>query len=128
MAGGVIAAPVAALIVRLLPARAERCGRGADRVSNVDTITAVAGITGGPRTVPYVVVALAWLSAVAYALSQGRSEDGGEQRAPPSRRAPNRPDQHRPPGEKLSLPLSQLVVPRSPARWALSLGGSGTIR
>jgi uncharacterized protein len=90
MAGGVIAAPIAAYIVRYLPPRVLGAAVGGLIVfTNVDTLTASAGITGAGRTVAYVAVALVWAATVAYAV--GKVRDDAEQSGPaehePDRRA-----------------------------------------
>ncbi len=75
VAGGVIAAPLAAYLVRLLPPRILGAAVGGLIVmTNVDTITAAAGINGPVRTLAYATVAAAWAAALLFAITQLRRE------------------------------------------------------
>ncbi|MFC7456671.1 sulfite exporter TauE/SafE family protein [Brachybacterium sp. GCM10030267] len=79
LAGGVIAAPIAAWLVRILPARVIGVAAGGLIVlTNVRTIAGSLGITGTAATVLTVAVAAAWLLAIAWAVRQERTARAAE--------------------------------------------------
>ncbi|MFC7375181.1 sulfite exporter TauE/SafE family protein [Brachybacterium sp. GCM10030268] len=79
LAGGVIAAPIAAWLVRILPARVIGVAAGGLIVlTNVRTIAGTLGVTGSAATVLTVAVAAAWLLAIAWAVHQERTARAAE--------------------------------------------------
>ncbi len=90
LAGGVVAAPLAAWVVRRLDARLLGVGVGGLLVlTNARVLLSAAGVTGPPRTATYLVIVGVWVAAVAQAL-----------RARPGRTAPREP-------ERLTAPLGE---------------------
>src|SRR5215218_3536375 len=74
--GGVIAAPLAAYVVRLLPARVLGTAvAGIILITNMQTFLETVGVTGTPATVIYVLIAAVSLSALAWAIFVTRHED-----------------------------------------------------
>ena len=74
--GGVVAAPLAAYIVRLLPARILGTAvAGIILVTNMQTFLETIGVSGATATVIYVVIALVSVSALAWAIFVTRHEE-----------------------------------------------------
>ena len=75
LAGGVIAAPIAAYLVRLLPPRVLGAAVGGlIIVTNLDTLAGPLGLEDPGLTVTYVVVGLAWAAALTVAIAAVRRE------------------------------------------------------
>ncbi len=73
LAGGVIAAPLAALLVRHLPARVLGVAAGGLIVlTNTKTIAEALGATGGTVGLLAAVVAVLWIAGIAWAVAQER--------------------------------------------------------
>jgi len=74
--GGVLAAPLAAYVVRLLPARILGTAvAGIILITNMQTFLETVGVTGTPATVIYVLIAAVSVSALAWAIFVTRHED-----------------------------------------------------
>ena len=74
--GGVIAAPFAAYVVRLLPARILGTAvAGIILITNMQTFLETIGVTGTPATVIYLLIAIVSLSALAWAIFVTRHEE-----------------------------------------------------
>ena len=73
LAGGVIAAPIAAWLVRHLPARVLGVAAGGLIIlTNTKTIAEALGATGGTVGLLAAVVAVLWISGIAWAVAQER--------------------------------------------------------
>jgi len=74
--GGVIAAPLAAYVVRLLPARVLGTAvAGIILITNMQTFLETIGVTGTPATVIYLLIAGVSLAALAFAIFVTRQEE-----------------------------------------------------
>ena len=74
--GGVVAAPLAAYIVRLLPARILGTAvAGIILITNMQTFLGTVGVSGTPATLIYVLIAAVSLAALAWAIFVTRQED-----------------------------------------------------
>ena len=75
LVGGLIAAPIAAWIVRILPARILGTAvAGVILITNMKTFLEAIGIGGGLSIVIYIVIVLIWLVALAHSLVVNRRE------------------------------------------------------
>jgi uncharacterized membrane protein YfcA len=73
--GGVVAAPIAAYIVRILPARILGTAvAGVILITNMKTFLEVAGVSGGLATVVYLLIVLVWLTALGHSIVVNRQE------------------------------------------------------
>lgn len=73
--GGLVAAPIAAFIVRIMPSRVMGTAVGGFiLLVNAQTFLAAVGMTGTPARILYIVLALVWLAALAYAIFVMREE------------------------------------------------------
>jgi uncharacterized protein len=75
--GGVVAAPIAAYIVRILPARilGSTVG-GVILITNMKTFLEAVGISGTLAILTYLVIAAVWISALAFSIRVNRQEKG----------------------------------------------------
>lgn len=74
--GGVLAAPLAAYVVRLLPARVLGTAvAGIILITNMQTFLETIGVTGTPATVIYLFIAGVSLAALAFAIFVTRQEE-----------------------------------------------------
>jgi uncharacterized membrane protein YfcA len=78
LVGGVVAAPIAAYIVRILPARilGSAVG-GVILVTNMKTFLEAVGVGGPLAVVIYVLIVAVWIAAVAYSIRVNRLEKNG---------------------------------------------------
>jgi hypothetical protein len=75
LVGGLVAAPVAAWIVRILPARILGTAvAGVILVTNMKTFLEAMGVGGGLAIVIYVLIVLVWLAALGHSLMVNRQE------------------------------------------------------
>ena len=75
LVGGMVAAPLAAYIVRLLPTRILGTAvGGVILVTNMKTFLGAIGISGGTATVLYVLIVGVWLAAIAFAIAALRRD------------------------------------------------------
>jgi uncharacterized membrane protein YfcA len=75
--GGVIAAPIAAYIVRIMPARILGTAvGGVILVTNMKTFLEAVGITGALAVVVYVLIVAVWISALAFSIRVNTLEKG----------------------------------------------------
>ncbi len=75
LVGGMVAAPLAAYIVRLLPTRILGTAvGGVILVTNMKTFLGAIGISGGAATVLYVLIVGVWLAAIAFAIAALRRD------------------------------------------------------
>src|SRR5919205_335299 len=75
LAGGVVAAPIAAYIVRILPARILGSAVGGIiLVTNMKTFLEAVGVGGPLPVVIYVLIVAVWIAAVAYSIRVNRLE------------------------------------------------------
>ena len=75
LVGGLVAAPVAAWIVRILPARILGTAvAGVILVTNMKTFLEAVGVSGGITIVIYVLIVLVWLAALGHSLMVNRQE------------------------------------------------------
>jgi uncharacterized protein len=73
--GGLIAAPIAAYIVRILPTRIMGTAVGGFiLVVNANTFFDAVGLSGGLATVAYVVLIAVWIAALIFAIGARRQE------------------------------------------------------
>ena len=73
--GGLIAAPIAAYIVRILPARILGTAvAGVILVTNMKTFLEAMGVGGGVAIVIYVLIVVIWLAALGHSLMVNRQE------------------------------------------------------
>jgi uncharacterized membrane protein YfcA len=75
LAGGVVAAPIAAWLVRILPMRilGTTVG-GVILITNMRTFLGALGISGGSATLVYVVIVSFWLAALTFSILVNRQE------------------------------------------------------
>src|ERR687886_121868 len=75
LVGGLVAAPVAAYIVRILPARILGTAvAGVILVTNMKTFLGAMGVSGGLAIVIYVLIVVVWVAALAHSLMVNRRE------------------------------------------------------
>jgi uncharacterized membrane protein YfcA len=75
LVGGLVAAPVAAWIVRILPARILGTAvAGVILVTNMKTFLEAVGVSGGITIVIYVLIVMVWLAALGHSLMVNRQE------------------------------------------------------
>jgi uncharacterized protein len=75
LAGGVVAAPIAAWVVRILPMRILGTAvGGVILITNMKTFLGAVGISGGPATFIYVFIVVIWLAALAFSILVNRQE------------------------------------------------------
>jgi hypothetical protein len=75
--GGVVAAPVAAYIVRILPARVLGTAvAGVILITNMKTFLGAVGVSGGLAVVIYVLIVVVWLTALGHSIIVNRHEKG----------------------------------------------------
>jgi hypothetical protein len=80
--GGVLAAPLAAYVVRLLPGRVLGTAvAGIILITNMQTFLETIGVTGTPATVIYLLIAGVSLAALAFAIFVTRQEEHQPQAA-----------------------------------------------
>lgn len=73
--GGVIAAPIAAWLVRTIPPRVLGSAVGGIIVlTNSKTILESVGVTGAPTVTAYVLILALWIGAVAWSIRAHRAE------------------------------------------------------
>jgi len=76
--GGVVAAPIAAYIVRILPARILGTAvAGVILITNMKTFLEVAGVSGGLAVIIYVLIVVVWLVALGHSVMVNRWEKSG---------------------------------------------------
>jgi uncharacterized protein len=76
--GGVVAAPIAAYIVRILPARILGTAvAGVILITNMKTFLEVAGVSGGLAVIIYVLIVVVWLVALGHSVMVNRREKSG---------------------------------------------------
>ncbi len=76
--GGVVAAPIAAYIVRVLPARILGTAvAGVILITNMKTFMEAIGVGGTPAVVLYVVIVAVWVAALAHSIQVNRKERNG---------------------------------------------------
>jgi uncharacterized membrane protein YfcA len=76
--GGVIAAPVAAYIVRILPARILGSAVGGlILVTNMKTFLEAVGVGGALAVLIYILIVAVWIAAVVFSIRVNRQEKGG---------------------------------------------------
>jgi len=75
LAGGVVAAPIAAWLVRILPMRilGTTVG-GVILITNMRTFLGAIGISGGSATLVYVVIVAFWIAALTFSILVNRQE------------------------------------------------------
>lgn len=75
LVGGLVAAPIAAWIVRILPARILGTAvAGVILITNMKTFLEAMGVSGGVAIVLYVLIVLVWLAALGHSLVVNRQE------------------------------------------------------
>jgi hypothetical protein len=85
--GGVIAAPIAAYIVRILPARILGSAVGGlILVTNMKTFLEAVGIGGALAVLIYILIVAVWIAAVVFSIRVNRLEKGGPTAEPSSSR------------------------------------------
>ena len=85
--GGVIAAPVAAYIVRIMPARILGSAVGGlILVTNMKTFLEAVGVSGFLAILIYILIVAVWIAAVAYSIRINRREQKGLSAEPSSSR------------------------------------------
>jgi uncharacterized membrane protein YfcA len=78
LAGGVVAAPIAAYVVRILPARILGSAVGGIiLVTNMKTFLEAVGVGGALAVAIYVLIVAVWIAAVAYSIRVNRLEKNG---------------------------------------------------
>jgi uncharacterized protein len=75
LAGGVVAAPIAAWVVRILPMRilGTTVG-GVILITNMKTFLGAIGLSGVTVTLVYVLIVAVWLAALAFSIVVNRQE------------------------------------------------------
>ncbi len=77
LVGGLVAAPIAAWLVRLLPMRILGTAvGGVILITNMRTFMGAIGITGGTATLIYILIVAVWLIALAFSIWVNRQEKG----------------------------------------------------
>jgi uncharacterized protein len=83
--GGVIAAPIAAYIVRILPARILGTAvGGVILITNMKTFLGAVGVSGPLAILIYVVIVAVWIAALAFSIQVNRREKGSGVAGDPS--------------------------------------------
>ena len=78
LVGGVLAAPVAAYIVRILPARILGSAVGGIiLVTNMKTFLEAVGVGGALAVLIYVLIVAVWIAAIVFSIRVNRQEKGG---------------------------------------------------
>jgi hypothetical protein len=78
LVGGVIAAPIAAYIVRILPARILGTAvGGVILITNMKTFLGAVGIGGPLAILIYVAIVAVWIAALAFSIQVNRREKSG---------------------------------------------------
>jgi hypothetical protein len=76
--GGVIAAPIAAYIVRILPARILGTSvGGVILITNMKTFLGAVGVSGPLAILIYVAIVAVWIAALAFSIQVNRREKNG---------------------------------------------------
>jgi uncharacterized protein len=76
--GGVVAAPIAAYIVRMLPARILGTAvAGVILITNMKTFLGAVGVSGGLAVIIYVLIVVVWLTALGHSVMVNRREQSG---------------------------------------------------
>jgi uncharacterized membrane protein YfcA len=76
--GGVVAAPIAAYIVRMLPARILGTAvAGVILITNMKTFLGAVGVSGGLAVIIYVLIVVVWLTALGHSVMVNRREKSG---------------------------------------------------
>jgi hypothetical protein len=76
--GGVIAAPVAAYIVRIMPARILGSAVGGlILVTNMKTFLGAVGVSGALAVMIYILIVAVWIAAVVFSIRVNRQEQKG---------------------------------------------------
>jgi uncharacterized protein len=85
--GGVIAAPIAAYIVRILPARILGSAVGGlILVTNMKTFLEAIGVSGALAVMIYILIVAVWITAVVFSIRVNRQEQKGLAGEPSSSR------------------------------------------
>jgi uncharacterized membrane protein YfcA len=85
--GGVVAAPVAAYIVRILPARILGSAVGGlILVTNMKTFLEAVGVSGAPAVAIYVLIVAVWIAAIVFSIRVNRQEKSGPSAEPSTSR------------------------------------------
>jgi hypothetical protein len=85
--GGVIAAPIAAYIVRIMPARILGSAVGGlILVTNMKTFLEAVGVSGALAILIYILIVAVWIAAVAYSIRVNRQDQKGLTAEPSSSR------------------------------------------
>ncbi len=83
LVGGIIAAPIAAYLVRILPMRILGTAvGGVILVTNMRTFMGAIGVSGGTATLIYVLIVAVWLAALAFSIWVNRQERGSAESQP----------------------------------------------
>jgi uncharacterized protein len=87
LVGGVVAAPVAAYIVRILPARILGSAVGGIiLVTNMKTFLEAVGVGGALAVLIYVLIVAVWIAAIVFSIRVNRQEKGGVSAEPSTSR------------------------------------------
>jgi|tagenome__1003787_1003787.scaffolds.fasta_scaffold20939856_2 uncharacterized protein len=87
LVGGVLAAPVAAYIVRILPARILGSAVGGIiLVTNMKTFLEAVGVGGALAVLIYVLIVAVWIAAIVFSIRVNRQEKGGVSAEPSTSR------------------------------------------
>ena len=77
LVGGVIAAPIAAYIVRILPARILGTAvGGVILITNMKTFLGAVGVSGPLAVLIYVAIVVVWIAALVFSIRVNRHEEG----------------------------------------------------
>jgi uncharacterized membrane protein YfcA len=83
LVGGIIAAPIAAYLVRILPMRVlGTTVGGVILITNMRTFMGAMGVSGGTATLTYVLIVAIWLAALTFSIWVNRQEKGSEETQP----------------------------------------------
>jgi uncharacterized membrane protein YfcA len=75
LAGGIIAAPIAAWVVRILPMRVLGTAvGGVILITNMRTFLETLGVSGGPALVIYALIVVVWVAALYHSITVNRQE------------------------------------------------------
>ena len=77
LVGGVIAAPIAAYIVRILPARILGTAvGGVILITNMKTFLGAVGVSGPLAVLIYVAIVVVWIAALVFSIRVNRQQEG----------------------------------------------------
>ncbi len=83
LVGGIIAAPIAAYLVRILPMRILGTAvGGVILITNMRTFMGAIGVSGSTATLTYVLSVAVWLAALVFSILVNRQEKGSAQSQP----------------------------------------------